>query len=256
VSELRTLTAPKFDQYVALLCESFGYPDKTHVSAILSQDPCFELDNVLCIFKGKKLISAVTTTVLQFGDYPAIGLSSVITAPAHRGKGYATKLVREAVTIAQNGGIDRALVFAKTTKLYEKIGFKLLDSCITGQIDCPEPLAERPLEERFARMLYDNWATGHPDRLRRSDEQWAKHRWLPAVCLYQAAGYARLTRTGKVHEVVNVGAHQYSLPMGSQWVGLASMADALSIPLLDRTHTEYLLGIGFERAPQFFRNEF
>lgn len=256
MSELRHLTASRFDQYVALLCESFNYSDTKHVASILTQDPCFELDSVLCLYKGKRLVSAVTSTLLQFGEAPAIGLSSVMTAPAFKGKGFATKLVKEALALAQGAGIDRALVFAKTTKLYESVGFRILDECIAGDFDCPEPLAERPMEERFIRMLYEQWASGHPDRVQRNDLNWEKHRWLPTDRLYQAAGYATRTRTGMVHEVVNVGAHQFNLPSGSHWCGLESMANSLSLPLVNRMRVEYLLGIGFDRTPQFFRNEF
>ena len=57
----------------------------------------------------------------------AVRLANVITLPAHRGRGYATELIRDVVAWAQSAGVDRIDLSAtpEGQRIYERLGFTL-----------------------------------------------------------------------------------------------------------------------------------
>ena len=57
----------------------------------------------------------------------AARLANVITLPSHRGRGYATELIRDLVAWAQAAGVDRIDLSAtpEGQRIYERLGFTL-----------------------------------------------------------------------------------------------------------------------------------
>ena len=82
--------------------------------------------------RGSVVAAAVGTVELgvpnpQCPRGRAVRLANVVTLPAHRGRGYATELVRDVITWAEAVGADRVDLSATANgrRIYEQLGFVL-----------------------------------------------------------------------------------------------------------------------------------
>lgn len=235
---------------MSVLCEVFEL-DQDRARLVFFSEPFFDLDRKWAAFEGGRLVSILTTTPLHFGWGEADGIAGVATLPDARGQGLAGGLVEAALA-----GAGPALLFAERARVYEKVGFQVIDEVVRCDIEIDMHQAEtRALSNDEVRHIYAEWAEQSPDRLRRDDQRWRYWEWVSRPCEPFDGGYICHEAMVCREAVVNNRYARWPVMPGSQWVGTRGMLDVVAVPAGPPRHELWLMGRGFSRKPQMFMTD-
>ena len=199
------------------------------------------------------MLSIMTTVPLIFGWGNAIGIAGVATRPDCRGRGLAGRLIEHVLERSRAKGETAAFLLAKDARLYERIGFTVLDEVVRGAIRepvCDFKPAVLSLDE--VQTAYNDWSQRDPGRLRRDDRRWRYWKWNLRVCTAVDGGYACL-EGDKVRELVADRAPaSWHLGPGIKWLGLRTMAAQAGLDLIDPQFEHLLMGHSAPDVPQIF----
>lgn len=256
MTEIRPIKLEEADAFLELLCGTFTL-DLERARGIFYTEPLFDLKRKWALFEGGEMIAILTTTPLQFGWGKAYGIAGVATKKERRGEGHATRLLDRVHKESAKMGETGALLFAKETQLYEKNGFEPIDRVIRAPLIAADPGDPGPgLENERIRDIYDQWAAGHQDRLRRDEQRWRYWLWHYRICSPYQSGYL-CAEPGVLRESI-FDTHANSLPIhgGSEWFGTTHMTDQLDIPLAAQPRVElFFMGKDIPGIPQMFMTD-
>jgi len=218
--------------------------------------PLFDLKRKWAVMEDGEPVSILTTVELEFGWGKAIGIAGVATRHDRRGQGLATVLLEKVLCQASEEGVRSAYLFARDKRVYQKLGFEVLDEAIYAPIHGrPEFVLPRTLSFEETKAAYEEWSQGHPDRLRRNERRWNYWKWNLRVCTVHAGGYLCLEGS-LIREVVPGGGEApWPLPASTEWFGLRSMARVIGAPIRDPRPELMLMGWRSPTVPQFFMTD-
>lgn len=254
MTAIRSIREDETDAFLELLCDVFGL-DFNRAHPVFHQEPLFELARKWALFEGNEMISILTTTALEFGWGKAVGIAGVATRERHRREGYGSKLLRRVLLESARRDEGPALLFAKQTELYEAVGFEPIDRIVKGPlITAPDEPGEA-MNVDDVRVIYDKWASEHPDRLIRDERRWNYWKWHYRFCSPFQDGYLCF-EPGVLREALySQPVSGLPLPTGTEWFGSTFMADQLGVEFRDGRVEFYLMGYNFPSIPQFFMTD-
>lgn len=252
MAEIRPITRSEAEQFLRLLCDVFSLDFKL-AENIFFNEPLYDLNRKWALFERQRMLSIMTTVPLIFGWGNAIGIAGVATRPDCRGRGLAGRLLERVLAESRAQGETAAFLLAKDARLYERIGFKVLDEVVRGGVREPASDA-RPAVLSFDEVhaAYDAWALRDPRRLRRDDRRWRYWKWNLRICTAVDGGYACL-EGDRVRELVADPAPQvWHLGPAVKWLGLRTMAAQAGLDLFDPQFEHLLMGHSAPDVPQMF----
>jgi len=255
MTDIRPIQNSEAETFLDLLCGVFDL-DYARAHSIFFTEPLFDLDRKWALFEGNRMVSILTTVPLEFGWGKAIGIAGVATHRGRQGEGHASRLLTHVIGASAKAGETGAMLFARDTRLYEGVGFKVLDEVVRG------PVIARPEEQipdgigfETVKGIYDDWSHRNVNRLRRDALRWQYWKWNLRVSTIFHDGYLCF-EGGVVREVVlDKPANDWTLPPETEWLGLSSMADRLGARLRDPEMELYLMGAGIPGQPEFFMTD-
>lgn len=251
MTEIRPIRRAEADQFLTLLCQVFQL-DQERANAIFFQEPLFDLERKWGLFEGDQILSILTTVPLEFGWGHAIGIAGVATRMDRRGQGLAAQLLEKVLNESSRSQESGAYLFAKETELYHRLGFDVLDVVVRGEVcQSAESMGELIPFEQIKRA-YDAWSVGSPARLRRDARRWAYWRWTMKQCHPLAGGYYSLEGRQLRECLCTSSPDAWPVPSATEFVGLASMADSMEVPLANREEVMYFMGHRSPDLPQLF----
>ncbi len=256
MTEMRPIQQEEAEGFLRLLCDVFDL-DFGRAQGIFYNEPMFDLNRKWGYFDGGELISILTTVPLVFGWGRAIGIAGVATRPDRRRRGIGAALLCEALSSCEAAGETGALLFARQVGLYERCGFRTLDQVVRAQIRTHgEGVGAEPVPTEEVVDMYDTWATGNANRLRRDERRWNYWKWNFKVCLPFTGGYlcpeGSIVRECITHELLN----EWPVAKGTMWFGLTSMAAQMGVPLEPAQEAELILmGRNVPGLPQMFMTD-
>jgi GNAT superfamily N-acetyltransferase len=222
---------------------------------IIEHEPFYDLRRKWALFDAGRMVSILTTVPLEFGWGRAIGLAGVATDLDVQGLGYAGRLIGRVLESARSEGEDVAFLFAENPRAYEKAGFTVIDGVIEGPVVLqPEPPIKELLTYDEVRLIYDRWAMGHPNRLRRSEARWRYWTWALRLCSRWGDGYTCVEDSG-FKEWIGESAAGFPIGAGTHIVALESMIRRYSVPLIRGTRTTNLMASGRSEPPELFMSD-
>jgi len=259
---VRTIHQDEVDTFLRLLCDVFDL-DFHHARVVFTKEPFFDLERKWAIFVGGRMVGCLTTVPAQFGLGRAIGIAGVAVREEYRNRGIGSELMREVIRESEARGEGLALLFAKDPRFYEKHGFRVLDDVISGRIIGMENgEGHRVLPTQTVQKIYDAWASGSPNRLRRDSRRWEFWSWSGRVPCEMGEGYVCLEGT-RVRELLPkfqpFGSKRRSSlwyeEQNKEWYGLKTMAEKLEIPIAEYTVELKFMGRGFDEVPEMFLSD-
>ncbi|MDX2065829.1 MAG: GNAT family N-acetyltransferase [Fimbriimonadaceae bacterium] len=253
--EIRPIRETEAEAFLQHLCDVFKL-DFNRAYDPFFQEPFFDLRRKWAIFDGPQIVCGLQTVPLEFGWGRAVGIAGVATRESNRGEGLASRLLERVLRESERAGEGSALLFAQRTDLYARAGFEPLDRVIRA----PLPAVTGEYVDALAdtgrvRDLYNAWAEGSPDRLRRDDARWKYWNWHFRIAQPVGDGYAviepSLLREGLFHRSLG----SLPLPNGTEFVGLTSVADALGLTFSTATVELVLMGYRVPGVPQMFMTD-
>ncbi|HEY0866868.1 MAG TPA: GNAT family N-acetyltransferase [Fimbriimonas sp.] len=252
--DIRSIRESEAEGYLHFLCDVFGL-DFQRAYDVFFTEPYYDLNRKWALFEANEMVSILTTTPLEFGWGRAIGIAGVATHPKRRSEGYATTLMRRVLKEHEKRGEGRALLFARDARVYDRIGFETLDRVLRGPVRLRPEEAADTVEPADVKALYNEWAKGHPDRLRRDELRWQYWNWHYRTCTYFQGGYL-CHEVGSLREAIfETPQEALPLPTGTEWFGTAFMTDQLGIPVHDAKVELYLMGYNVPGLPQMFMTD-
>jgi len=255
MTEIRPVRDSEAEDFLRLLCDVFELDfDRAH--GIFFSEPLFDLSRKWALYEGKEMISILTTVPLEFGWGRAIGIAGVATRVDRQREGHAARLVERVLREADRSGEGPALLFAKETKLYARLGFETIDVVVRATIDADEAKGLTDmLTFDQVRSIYDGWASSHPDRLRRDDRRWHYWKWNLRVCTPLPGGYA--CHEGRtIRECIHDGSvEHWEAPPDSDWIGTTFMARTMNIPLREPETELHFMAYRIPSMPQLFMTD-
>ncbi|HVT11448.1 MAG TPA: GNAT family N-acetyltransferase [Fimbriimonadaceae bacterium] len=255
MTEIRPIQEHEAEPFLGLLCQVFDL-DYGRAHSIFFTEPLFDLERKWALFENGKPVSILTTVPLEFGWGHAIGIAGVATEKERQGRGLAGKLLMEVIAESRRAGEGAVLLFAKDTRLYERLGFRIVDRVVRGEIEsAPEEEIPFSLDFEQIRQMYDGWAAADPNRLRRNALRWKYWKWNLRVCTPFGDGYLCF-EAGIIREIVtNAPPADWVLPAEAEWLGLESMARRLGTELKTMTPELSLMAYDVPGTPQFFMTD-
>ncbi|MBI1331639.1 MAG: GNAT family N-acetyltransferase [Armatimonadetes bacterium] len=255
MTEIRTIRPDETDAFLRLLCNVFNL-DFARAQTLFREEPLFDLNRKWALFEGGQMVSILTTTPLEFGWGPAIGIAGVATLANRQGEGFARRLLEKVLVESEKRGEGPALLFAADTRLYESIGFEGIDRVVRGPIvSLPLDIQLEPIPVDDVKAKYTAWSGEDHSRLRRDARRWKYWLWQFRESFAYRDGYLCLENT-QVRELVLPGPEKkLPVPLGTEWIGLASMTDQFEIPLGSISVPMYLMGYNFPGIPQLFMTD-
>lgn len=256
MTEIRPIRESEAEAFLQLLCDVFGL-DFERANGLFFEDPMFDLRRKWALFEGQEMVSALTTTPLEFGWGRAYGIAGVATREDRRGEGHAGKLLERVHKEAQRMGEGRALLLAKELGLYDRLGFQALDRVVRAPLaTIPEGEVPAAMHVEEVRAMYAAWADGHPDRLRRDRKRWTLWKWHFRQCTPFVDGYLCFENDTLREGLWSEPQRAIPLPAGTEWFGTTLVADMLEIPVAAPPTVElYLMGRDVPGVPQLFMTD-
>jgi len=252
MTEIRPIRPAESDDFLRLLCRVFEL-DFERAKSVFYHEPLFELDRKWALIQDGEIRSILTSVPLEFGWGRAFGVAGVATAPEHRRKGLAADLLTEVVAMSKDAGESACYLFARDPRVYERIGFSILDDVITAPIATAETQdVLELLSTDEVRAQYDAWAKLAPNRLRRDERRWTYWGWNLRMCTRMGSGYV-CVEGDTVREVVGAPlCPTWPMTGDATWSGLRSVASSANVPIGEATHVMNFMGIGGEGVPEMF----
>lgn len=252
MQEIRSVHQSEAETFLQLLCSVFEL-DYARAHAIFFTEPLYDLSRKWALFEEGQIASILTTVPLTFGWGKAIGIAGVATEPSCQGRGLASALLEHVITQSKSFGETGVLLFAKDTRVYDRMGFRNLDEVVRGSISSiPEVQVPLDLDYSRVRQIYDEWATHDPNRLRRDDLRWKYWRWNMRICTPVSDGYFCIEGNSVREAVVSRPPNQWPMPGQLEWFGLRSMAERLDLRIKNEERELYLMGYNVPEIPQMF----
>jgi predicted N-acetyltransferase YhbS len=173
---------------VAELCgRAFVQPPTEYFLRTMGHDPQADQSLTLAGFVNETMVATLRVFARDIrwhgGSLRLAGIGNVATDPAHRGRGHALALMREAIALMAEWGFQISLLFTDIPPLYEKAGYALftqpwwrVDPARLTPID-PRGVTVRPTD--FERdlpsllALQSSFNEGHDGTVIRSLRHWA-----------------------------------------------------------------------------------
>ncbi len=253
--EIRPITDGEADNFLELLCEVFEL-DVSRAQGIFFNEPMYDLQRKWALFERGQMISILTTVPLEFGWGRAIGIAGVATREDRQGEGLASELLRQVLSASEEIGESAAFLFAKQTTVYERCGFRLIDNVVRAPIRVEGDAYDvDPLPFEDVIRLYENWSHAHPNRLRRDERRWNYWKWNFKACTPFLDGYF-CPEGSLVRECLTHGLLQgWPVVKGTYYLGLASMAVQMGVPIGTPTTELLLMGRNAPAVPQMFMTD-
>jgi len=229
--DIRPARDAETESFLSLLCEVFDL-DFARAQGIFFNEPLYDPERKWALFENGQMVSILTTVPLSFGWGNAIGIAGVATKADRRNHGLAAKLLTHVLEESERRGESAAFLFAKETTVYERVGFKVIDEVVKAPIvTANRPYSDDTLDPERVHYLYDRWAEGHPDRLRRDERRWDYWKWNYKVCTPFLGGYMCQEGTTIRECLTNELQDAWPLPHGANWLGLSTMARHMGVPI-------------------------
>jgi len=250
--EIRPIVQSEGERFLHVLCDVFEL-DYYRAEGIFFTEPLFDLSRKWALFENGEIVSILTTVPLEFGWGRAFGVAGVATLPNQRNRGLAAKLLNHVCEAGNQNGEGAALLFAKEPGVYARCAFETLDRTIRGTIlGVPEERNPKILSGDEVRVLYDHWASQDHNRLRRDERRWQYWRWNLRVCSAIPDGYLCLEGDTMREAITPAARADWPVGRHSEWLGLASMARNLGLPLEGVEPDLYFMGRNVPSLPQMF----
>jgi predicted N-acetyltransferase YhbS len=246
---IRAIEREEITEFLTLMCQVFEL-DMRRAEDVFLREPLFDLSRKWAVFEENEMVSILTTVPVQFGWGRGFGIAGVATREDRRGKGLAGELVEHVCKVGEECGENAVYLFAKQRDLYERLGFKVVDTVIRGSLDRIEELSvPAMLDVAQVERRYDAWAEADPNRLRRDAQRWRYWRWNLRVCTEFGDGYL-CSEAGVTREVVtDVKVHSPWVLPDAEWFGLSSMTERLGVPLVERRFELFLMARNAPHEP-------
>jgi GNAT superfamily N-acetyltransferase len=252
--EIRPIRRDEAEAFLELLCDVFSL-DLVRAHSIFFTEPMFDISRKWALFVEGEITSILTTTPLVFGWGRGFGIAGVATRRSRQGQGHAARLLRHVLAESRVMGETGALLFAKDARLYECVGFQTLDVVVRADLRTAPCEPPDPFFDDAMRPLYDEWAAAEPGRLRRDDLRWRYWNWHFRMCSPFQDGYL-CYEPGLLREMVFADPVDcFPLPASTEWFGLQSMADAMSLPISNPRSELHLMGHNVPVMPQMFMTD-
>ena len=253
---IRTITLEEAPEFLEILCRVFDL-NQNQVGDVFYKEPMFDLNRKWAVFDSGRLVSIMSTVPLEFGWGRAFGIMGVGTVEDRRGEGLAARMLEHVLKAGREQGEGAAYLFAKAPALYERVGFKVVDEVIRGDLDrIPESEVPALLDTDQVERRYEEWSSLDPNRLRRDARRWRYWRWNLRVCTEFGDGYL-CSEAGLCREAV-IGSPRpgpWETP-DNEWLGLKSMTEMLGVPLIAEEFDLYLMACGGPAgSPQMFMTD-
>lgn len=256
MKEIRPILEHEADEFLRIVCSVFNL-DFNKARNVYYTEPFFDLKRKWALIENNKLISILTTTPLQFGFGNAIGIAGVATIPQAQNQSYATSLIKEVLSYSKQQKEGSCLLFAPNQSLYEKLGFKKLDTVVKGKIQLDSPKQKSSDEMSFSDVLriYQDWSEAHPMRLRRDPKRWNYWLFTPKKCLHSEGGYVCLDSNSIREAITPTTFSAWNSVVGQNWIGLSNLTKSLQIPIKNLSEETTLMGYNFPETPQMFLSD-
>ncbi len=221
----------RYFRVLELLEKAFPDTSRTFFHSITQKDPWYNSRFSLAIEFEKRYLSHVQIfdRILLIEQNPVRygGIGSVGTHPDHEGKGYATILLKEALSCMEKEGMQGSMLFTKIQPFYEKLGWRTLeqqeqeislDSLIPFQ---PRQVCHRTLREKDYDTLYDMYCQRYDSvdgLLKRTKEywriraEWMDHRAVVVLNDGQIVAYFYLAQYDLQKPVIHITEYGYLKP--------------------------------------------
>jgi predicted acetyltransferase len=255
MSEIRPIRAGETDEFLELLCKVFGL-DLKAARTIFYQEPLFDLNRKWALFDQGRMLSILTTSPLSFGWGRAAGIAGVATIPEARGRGLAEKVMRKAMEASRAQGEEAFILFATDARLYEKIGYKVVDEVIRGEISASSPADEpRILEQAEVREIYTKWAAESPDRMIRTERKWEAWTWTLKHCEARLGGYVCIEPVLLRESILPLNVGPWPVPKGTIFYGMKRTAEVIGVPIMSPRKEMLVMTLGFPQPPVMFMTD-
>lgn len=232
---IRPVREDEAARFLEVLCVVFGL-DHERARSVFFSEPLYPSRGKWALFVDGDMRSILTTTPLEFGFGPAIGIAGVATLPGDRGRGYARRLMEAAMDDAEGRGVPTTLLFAHDPRLYDDLDFRTVDTVVRGRLRVDFSEGGDPVDSEEIRPIYDAWAAADPARLRRDDLRWIAWNWTLRCTERIGDGYI-VQDSAQVREAIGLGVRdRWPAPPDTEWLGLATLTEALRVPLRSPRH--------------------
>lgn len=253
--EIRPIKATETDEFLELLCSVFGLDVKA-ARRIFYEEPLFELNRKWALFDHGRMVSILTTSPLAFGWGRAAGIAGVATIPEARGKGLAEQLLRKAMEATRQEGEDAFILFATDPRLYEKLGYRVIDEVIRGEISASSPDDEPTiLEQAEVREIYTRWAAESPDRMIRTERKWEAWTWTLKHCEARLGGYVCIEPVLLRESILPLHVGPWPVPKGTIFYGMRRTAEVIGVPIMNPRKELLVMTHGFPQPPVMFMTD-
>jgi len=202
------------------------------------------------------MISILTTSPLRFGWGKAAGIAGVATLPEARGKGLAAKLMEAAMAACRQQGESAFILFAADARLYERLGFRVVDDVIRGEVSASAPGDDpRILDQGEVRTIYTKWSSASPDRLVRTSQKWEAWTWTLKHCEDRGSGYVCIEPVLLREAILPAVKGAWPVPQGTIFYGMTRTAEAIGVPLISSRKEMMVMTHGFPEPPVMFMTD-
>ena len=160
-------------------------------AAFLKTDPGYQTNQTRVLEINGQIVSCLQVfdrRVRLGGGSVRVGcVANVATHPAHRRRGYATRVLRDALAFMRNEGHDASMLFTDVPQVYARLGWRIVRQC-NAWVHLKPPAVSRsagPWRVRLGdwdrdldelRRIYDACNEGRTGPVLRSKEYWIRHR--------------------------------------------------------------------------------
>jgi GNAT superfamily N-acetyltransferase len=182
--EVRAIRESEYEECLDLWEKVFG-DGRAYFERYFTGDPDFQPEYTRCCFAGGRMIAAaqICRRVVACGEFTLTmgGIANVATLKEHRGKGYNTACLRDALRIMEADAMDFSLLFTGIHGFYARLGWETVAlSYLSGDIrekfsPTLSDIAVRPNEaqdDEAIRGLYAQFNRTRPIAARRSGPYW------------------------------------------------------------------------------------
>ncbi|MDP6183742.1 MAG: GNAT family N-acetyltransferase [Gammaproteobacteria bacterium] len=225
-TEIRTVSEEIYDDVIDLLSRSFGRKGE-YFERHQMRDPSYSYDQGSVLLEDGKIVSCVQVfhRPMRYGAgrIHVGAIADVATDPEHRRKGYATKLLENAVTYMNEEDLPLSLLYTGTQRLYEQSGWHVVPATVlevsvpSEAKPGPRAYVVKPFDEPQLRMLakyYDEAMSNLVGPLDRTIEYFERQpEWLDPIgevhwdVIYKVghpAGFVRTAVAGETLELLDV----------------------------------------------------
>ena len=127
--EIRGMRAGELDEMIDLQCRIFRPDGHERYRHYIRGDSSYELDQTRVVVVDGRIVATlrVWARILRVGSCPVPmgGIGGVGTDPGHRGKGYASAMLEDAVDYLRKSGYDISVLFTEVPAVfYRRVGWE------------------------------------------------------------------------------------------------------------------------------------